>query len=285
MSIAIIGGSGLYNIDGLELVKKHDSETPFGNPSDSILESKLGTRTVFFLARHGKGHKYLPHEVNHKANIWALKELGVKAILSFSAVGSLKEEIRPRDFVMVNQYVDNTKKANQTFFGKGAVAHISLAEPCCQHLSNQVFNQAIDIDVSKNIHNAATYINIEGPQFSTKAESSLYRKWGMDVIGMTNFHEARLAREAEICYQTIAMVTDYDCWHPEHDAVTVDQVIDNLLKNAEFAKQIILKALPNLDTDCPYDCQTALKSGLLTPVDSIPESTREKLEPIIRKYM
>lgn len=285
MSVAIIGGSGLYNIEGIEVIKYHNLETPFGPPSGPILEGKLEKEKVFFLARHGEGHKYLPHEVNLKANIWVLKDLGVKAILSFSAVGSLKEEIHPRDFVMVNQYVDHTKKPAQTFFGDGAVAHISLADPCCQHLSDQVYNKAKVIDKDKTVHKTATYINIEGPQFSTKAESNLYRQWGMDVIGMTNFNEARLAREAEICYLTIAMVTDFDCWHPDHDAVTVDQVIDNLNKNADFAKQIILKTIPELDINCPHGCQSALKSGLLTPVNHIPEKTRKKLEPIIRKYM
>jgi 5'-methylthioadenosine phosphorylase len=285
MSIAIIGGSGLYNIEGLKGQQSHNIETPYGNTSNPIIESKLADKTVFFLARHGDGHKYLPHEVNHKANIWALKKLGAKAILSFSAVGSLREEIHPRDFVLVNQYVDHTKKPAQTFFGDGAVAHISLAEPCCQYLTKQLISKAAEIkSEEQTIHQKATYINIEGPQFSTKAESKLYRQWEMDVIGMTNFNEARLAREAEICYLTIAMVTDYDCWHPDHDAVTVEQVITNLHKNADFARQMIQQIIPDLDTNCSLGCQTSLKFGLMTPPKAMPEQTRKNLEPLIRKY-
>ncbi|MCH2204555.1 MAG: S-methyl-5'-thioadenosine phosphorylase [Lentisphaerales bacterium] len=285
MSIAILGGSGLYDIQGLETVQSHDIQTPYGSPSGSIQEGKLSGRTVFFLARHGAGHKLLPHEVNHQANIWALKSLGVQSILSFSAVGSLKEEIHPCDFVIVDQYVDHTKRPAQSFFGKGAVAHVSLAEPTCKHLADQLYTNISELKKkSQTIHPTATYINIEGPQFSTKAESNLYRSWGMDVIGMTNFCEARLAREAEICYSTIAMVTDYDCWHPDHDAVTVDQVITNLHKNADFAKEIIQNSISKLSTECPYGCQNALKQGLLTPTTAIPESTKKDLEPIIRKY-
>lgn len=285
MSIAILGGSGLYDIEGLERVGLHNIETPFGSPSDSIQEGKLGDKTVYFLARHGAGHKLLPHELNHKANIWALKSLGVKTILSFSAVGSLKEDIHPCDFVLVDQYVDHTKRPSQTFFGEGAVAHVSLADPSCKNLADQLLKKINELKAeTQTIHPTATYINIEGPQFSTRAESELYRSWGMDVIGMTNFCEARLAREAEICYLTIAMVTDYDCWHPDHNAVTVEQVIANLHKNADFAKKIIQNSIANLNTECSSCCQNALKHGLLTPISAMSESTKKNLEPLIRRF-
>ncbi|MCM8537226.1 MAG: S-methyl-5'-thioadenosine phosphorylase [Lentisphaeraceae bacterium] len=286
MNIGIIGGSGLYDIDGLEAIKEHSLQTPYGDPSANILEGKIKDQKIFFLTRHGKGHKLLPHELNHKANIWAMKSLGVEAILSFSAVGSLKEEIKPCDIVLVDQYIDHTKRTDQSFFGNGAVAHVSLATPSCQKLSSQILDAASDILAqNQTVHASGTYINIQGPQFSTKAESKLFRQWDIDVIGMTNFSEAKLAREAEICYLTIAMVTDYDCWHPDHDAVTVDQVIQNLLKNAAFAKELILKSTPNLAINSECNCQTSLAKGLLTPIDAIPKEKKEELEPILRKYL
>jgi 5'-methylthioadenosine phosphorylase len=286
MSIAIIGGSGLYDLDGLSKIQEHAIDTPYGCPSSAIIQGKLFEKDIFFLARHGKSHHLLPHELNHKANIWALKNLGVENIISFSAVGSLKENFHPCDFVLVDQYIDHTKRTEHTFFGNGAVAHISLAEPACEHLLQQVKESAIKIKKApQQIHPAATYINIEGPQFSTRAESKLYRQWGMDVIGMTNFHEARLAREAEICYLTVAMVTDYDCWHQEHDAVTVEQVINNLKTNAVFAKSILEEIIPTLDTECTHGCRTSLQKGLLTPISAIPAKTKKILEPLIRKYL
>ncbi|MCM8533033.1 MAG: S-methyl-5'-thioadenosine phosphorylase [Lentisphaeraceae bacterium] len=286
MNIGIIGGSGLYDIDGLETISQHSIKTPYGSPSADILEGRIGNQKIFFLARHGKGHKFLPHELNHKANIWALKSLGVEAILSFSAVGSLKEEIKPRDIVLVDQYIDHTKRNDQSFFGGGAVAHISLANPSCLELSKQIHNATNGfLGKDQKIHNSGTYINIQGPQFSTKAESKLFRQWDIDVIGMTNFSEAKLAREAEICYLTVAMVTDYDCWHPDHDAVTVDQVIQNLLANAAFAKELILESTPNLAINSECNCQTSLAKGLLTPINAIPKEKKEELEPILRKYL
>lgn len=286
MNIGIIGGSGLYDIDGLEAIKEHSIQTPYGDPSAKILEGKIKAQKVFFLARHGKGHKLLPHELNHKANIWAMKSLGVEAILSFSAVGSLKEEIKPRDIVLVDQYIDHTKRSDQSFFGSGAVAHVSLANPSCLKLAEQI-HQATSglLGQDQIVHNSGTYINIQGPQFSTKAESKLFRQWEVDVIGMTNFCEAKLAREAEICYLTVAMVTDYDCWHPDHEAVTVDQVIQNLLANAAFAKELIQKSTPTLSTNSECNCQTSLAKGLLTPIDAIPKEKKEELEPILRKYL
>ena len=286
MPIGIIGGSGLYDIEGLQVREERKIETPFGEASGKFIIAELEGRELVFLARHGAGHKLMPHELNHKANIWAMKKLGVESIISLSAVGSLKEEIKPLDFVLVDQYVDNTRRENQTFFGNGAVAHVSLADPVCGDLRSQITSCAQDLFVDEGIqiHSQGTYLNMQGPAFSTRAESNLYRSWGMDVVGMTNFCEARLAREAEICYATVAMVTDYDCWHDVHEAVTVEQVIDNLMKNAARAKQLIKNLIPKLDLSCEQGCRHALKSGLLTPFKFIPEETAAALEPLIGKY-
>ena len=279
MPIGIIGGSGLYDIEGLQVREERKIETPFGEASGKFIIAELEGRELVFLARHGAGHKLMPHELNHKANIWAMKKLGVESIISLSAVGSLKEEIKPLDFVLVDQYVDNTRRENQTFFGNGAVAHVSLADPVCGDLRSQITSCAQDLFVDEGIqiHSQGTYLNMQGPAFSTRAESNLYRSWGMDVVGMTNFCEARLAREAEICYATVAMVTDYDCWHDVHEAVTVEQVIDNLMKNAARAKQLIKNLIPKLDLSCEQGCRHALKSGLLTPFKFIPEETAARM--------
>ncbi|MCM8526711.1 MAG: S-methyl-5'-thioadenosine phosphorylase [Lentisphaeraceae bacterium] len=284
MNIGVIGGSGLYDIDGVELVEERTIETPYGSPSDSIKISRAGNNSVFFMARHGQGHRLLPHELNHHANIWAMKKLGVETIISLSAIGSLSERYNPLDFVLVDQYVDNTRKQGHSFFGDGAVAHVSLADPACLSLSKVIFNYAVKLFKDIEIHPSGTYLNMEGPAFSTKAESKMYRQWGMDVIGMTNFLEAKLAREAEICYQTVAMVTDYDCWHPGHAAVTVEKVIENLGENSKKAKLLLKELLPSLQYECSTDCQNSLKSGLMTPIPLIPEKTAAKLQPILEKY-
>lgn len=284
MNIGVIGGSGLYSIEGFEFIEEKKMDTPYGPPSDNIKLAKAGQNSVFFMARHGQGHKLLPHELNHHANIWAMKKLGVEAIISLSAVGSLNELFKPLDFVLIDQYVDNTRRQGHTFFGDGAVAHISLADPACTAISKKIFNTANKLFKDIEIHPAGTYLNMEGPAFSTKAESEMYRKLGMDVIGMTNFLEAKLAREAEICYTSVAMVTDFDCWHPTHAAVTVEQVIENLGENSQKAKKLLEKLLPDFTYECTTNCQHALKAGLMTPLNAIPEKTSKKLQPILKKY-
>lgn len=284
MKIGVIGGSGLYDIEGLKLIEEVQVDTPFGSTSDTIKVSQAGKNKIFFMARHGAGHKLLPHELNHHANIWAMKKLGVEAIISLSAVGSLSERYKPLDFVLVDQYVDNTRRQGHTFFGEGAVAHISLADPVCNAMSKKVFNCAHKLFKDIEIHPAGTYLNMEGSAFSTKAESNMYRQLGMDVIGMTNFLEAKLAREAEICYMTVAMVTDFDCWHPTHAAVTVEQVIENLGENSTKAKTLLKELLPELSYECTTNCQHSLKSGLMTPMVAIPKETQKKLQPILEKY-
>ena len=284
MKIGVIGGSGLYDLQGLELLEEKTVKTPYGETSDCIKLCKAEKNEIYFMARHGQGHKLLPHEINHHANIWTMKSLGVEAILSLSAVGSLREDFRPLDFVLVDQYVDNTKRQGHTFFGNGAVAHVSLANPACEAISKLVFEKANNLLKEIQIHPSGTYLNMEGPAFSSKAESEMYRQLKMDVIGMTNFLEAKLAREAEICYLTIAMVTDYDCWHPKHAAVTVEQVIGNLTQNSARAKKLLEVLLPEFEYECTTSCQDALKEGLMTPMDLIPEETKKKLQPILKKY-
>ena len=284
MKIGVIGGSGLYNIDGIETVENLSLETPYGPTSDQITHGKAGENEIYFMARHGQNHKLLPHELNHHANIWAMKSLGVETILSLSAVGSLREDFRPLDFVLVDQYVDNTRRQDHTFFGDGAVAHISLANPACESVSKFVFEQAASHLKEVTVHPSGTYLNMEGPAFSTKAESKMYRQLEMDVIGMTNFLEAKLAREAEICYLTIAMVTDYDCWHPKQADVTVEQVIGNLSANSGNAKKLLKEILPIMNNKCSSKCRVALKEGLMTPIENIPPATLKKLHPILNKY-
>lgn len=289
--LGIIGGSGLYDIDGIEDVKTEVIETPFGAPSDQFISGTLAGTEVVFLPRHGKNHAILPGELNHHANIYGMKKLGVTHILSISAVGSLKEELRPRDIVVVDQYFDRTKQASQhTFFGDGLVAHISFADPVCLELATLAVTAAEAAvkesdDASRKVFSSGTYINMEGPAFSTKAESMVYKSWGMDVIGMTNMAEAKLAREAEICYSTMAMVTDYDCWHPEHDNVTVELVIANLVANSALAKAAIKKvaiAIDKLEKKC--GCDNALACALITHKSSVPAQTIEKLSLIVGKY-
>jgi 5'-methylthioadenosine phosphorylase len=282
--IGIIGGSGLYEMEGFNDVREARIETPFGSPSDDLMVGELEGRRVAFLPRHARGHRLLPSELNFQANVYAMKTLGVERILSVSAVGSLKEKYEPLHMVIPDQFVDRTFKRASTFFGRGLVAHVAFAHPFCAGLS-EVMEQACRA-AGATVHRGGTYLCIEGPQFSTRAESELYRSWGMDVIGMTNVQEARLAREAEICYVTLAMVTDYDCWHPDHESVTADQIIQNLVKNAAAAKAVLreaLKRVPREPRRC--ECASALQSALVTAPELVPTKVKRDLAPIIGRYM
>ena len=281
--IGIIGGSGLYHMPGFEAQEEANIITPFGAPSDNYVLGRLAGRNVAFLARHGRGHRISPSELNFRANIYGMKDLGVERILSLSAVGSLKEEHRPQDFVIPDQFFDRTRGRISTFFGEGLVAHISFADPVCPQLSEIVRKSCVQsgIDVAKG----GTYLCMEGPAFSTKAESNVYRSWGMDVIGMTNLQEAKLAREAEICYVTVAMVTDYDCWHEEHDAVTVTDILANLNKNADNACKVVAASIAGMPTARECKCGAALAHALITDPKVVPEATRKKLELLVGKYL
>lgn len=281
--IGIIGGSGLYQMDGLTNIEEVELETPFGRPSDAYRIGTLEGKRVAFLARHNRNHTILPSELNFRANIYGLKKLGVEWILSASAVGSLKEEHRPLDIVLPDQFYDRTKTRMSTFFGGGIVVHITFAHPICSRLATVIEQAGRDVDIP--IKRGGTYLCMEGPQFSTLAESNVYRTWGMDLIGMTNLQEAKLAREAEICYTTIALVTDYDCWHPQHDAVTVTDVLENLRKNNDNAQRIIRATVKRLPIDRTCKCGRALQHAILTDLKQVPESTRQKLELLLRKYM
>ncbi|MCP5468661.1 MAG: S-methyl-5'-thioadenosine phosphorylase [Deltaproteobacteria bacterium] len=281
--VAIIGGSGLYQIDGLEVLEERNVETPFGSPSEAFVLGKLEGVEVAFLARHGKGHRILPTELNFRANIYAIKSLGCDSILSVSAVGSLQEEIAPGHFVVVDQFIDRTQKRPHTFFGEGLVAHVAFANPVCPTLCRDLIEATKKVGVQ--CHEKGTYVCIEGPQFSTKAESKLYRQWGADVIGMTNLQEAKLAREAEICYSTLALSTDYDCWHEEHDSVTVEMVIATLQQNVEMAKEVLKTVLPQVASkeECSH-CRS-LSHAIMTDKKFIPQETQEKLKLICGKYL
>jgi 5'-methylthioadenosine phosphorylase len=280
--IGIIGGSGLYAMPGFEAQEEANITTPFGSPSDNYVLGTLCGRKVAFLARHGRGHRISPSELNFRANIYGMKSLGVERIISLSAVGSLKEEHRPQDFVIPDQFFDRTRGRVSTFFGEGLVAHISFADPVCPELADVLAGSCAAAGV--NAKKGGTYLCMEGPAFSTKAESNVYRGWGMDVIGMTNLQEAKLAREAEICYVTVAMVTDYDCWHPAHDAVTVNQIIDNLTKNAANACRVVAEAVARMPAGRSCKCGAALEHAILTDRQMVPESTRTKLGILIEKY-
>jgi len=280
--IGIIGGSGLYSMPGFEAQEEASIDTPFGRPSDNYVVGTLAGKRVAFLARHGRGHRIMPSELNFRANIYGMKSLGVERIISLSAVGSLKEEHRPLDFVIPDQFFDRTRGRISTFFGEGLVAHVSFADPVCSELACVVANACREAGV--HAKQGGTYLCMEGPAFSTKAESNVYRSWGMDVIGMTNLQEAKLAREAEICYVTIAMVTDYDCWHPDHDAVTVTQIIDNLTKNAENACRVVRAAVAAMPAARGCKCGSALAHALITDRSLVPETTRRKLGIIVEKY-
>lgn len=281
--IGIIGGSGLYSMPGFTRQQEIALDTPFGAPSDAYLVGELAGKEVAFLARHGRGHRFSPSEVNYRANIYGMKKLGVEYVLSLSAVGSLKEEHRPLDFVIIDQFFDRTRGRQATFFGGGLVAHISFADPVCHSLGRVLYDACMEAQVTAKL--GGTYVCMEGPAFSTKAESNVYRSMGMDVIGMTNLTEAKLAREAELCYATVAMVTDYDCWHPHHDAVTVAEIIEHLTKNAENAARVVKAAvhrLPLEERKC--GCGHALAHALLTDKKAVPAGTREKLELLVGKY-
>jgi len=282
--IGIIGGSGLYDIEGLENQSWSKVDTPFGSPSDELLTGTLAGREVVFLPRHGRGHRLLPSELNHRANIWAMKQLGVKWIISVSAVGSLQEHIRPCDIVFIDQFVDKTKQHCQhSFFGEGIVAHIAFADPICPGLRQLLIQAAQSHDVAH--HDRGTYVNMEGPAFSTRAESIINHQAGLSVIGMTNLAEAKCAREAEISYATMAMVTDYDAWNPDHDHVTVEQVIDNLHRNADTAKKLLLHVLPQIPQESSWPAQNALQHAIITQRSAWPEATIKKLGPIIERYL
>ena len=281
--IGIIGGSGLYDMADVTDRTEIKLTTPFGDPSGPYLLGTLRGRRVAFLARHGAGHRLLPSELNFRANIFGMKTLGVEYILSASAVGSLKEEYKPLDIVIPDQFIDRTRGRTSTFFGRGLAAHVGFAHPFCRILSRLVSSSGQDSGAV--VHTGGTYVCMEGPQFSTLAESKLYRSWGADIIGMTNLQEAKLAREAEICYTTIALVTDYDCWHPDHDSVTVEMVIANLMQNAKTAQHIIAKAVEALPYERTCECASALKYALITRPDAIPAQTRQELAPLVNKYL
>ncbi len=282
--IGIIGGSGLYEMEGLESVEERRVQTPFGQPSDAYITGLLKGRRVAFLARHGRGHRLMPSELNFRANIFGFKLLGAEWVISASAVGSMREDLPPLDIVIPDQFFDRTKGRASTFFGNGLVAHVSFADPTCPVLGSRLF--AAGQAVGARVHQGGTYLCIEGPQFSTRAESRIYRSWGVDVIGMTNLQEAKLCREAEICYATLALVTDYDVWHETEKDVSVDAVVAILKQNAKTAKAIIEAAVSSFSAGreaCP--CPTALRDAIITALDAIPADVRERLRPIIGKYV
>ncbi len=283
VKLAVIGGSGLYNIEALTDVKEYQLKTPFGEPSDAIVVGTLAGQRVSFLPRHGRGHRILPTEVNHRANIYALKMLGVERILSVSACGSLREEYAPRHIVIPDQLFDRTRGRALTFFGNGIVAHIGLADPFCASFSDLVY-EAVK-QTGATVHKGATLVTIEGPRFSTKAESNLFRQWGIGIIGMTAIPEANLAREAEMCYCCMAHVTDYDVWHVEEEPVTVAMVIERLLANVDVSKQAIVNLIPTLPAERHCECEHALRDALITDRAVIPDRVKRDLAPIIGKYV
>ena len=281
--IGIIGGSGIYNIEGLKNLKSQKISTPFGDPSDEFIIGELMGREAVFLPRHGRGHRILPSELNYRANIFGMKKLGVDRIISVGAVGSLKEELKPLDIVIPDQFVDRTNQARKaTFFGEGIAVHISFADPVCPQLCDILYKAGKEAGAT--IHKGGTYLNMEGPAFSTRAESFLYKVWGMDIIGMTNMSEARLAREAEICFATLSMVTDYDCWHAT-EAVSVDLIVQNLMKCSEMAKSIIKNAISNIPEKKSCSCGRSLRDAIITARDVIPDSVKKKLDIIVGKYL
>jgi len=285
--IGIIGGSGLYKMADLKDVKEVQISTPFGSPSDALIVGTLAENSVAFLARHGRNHTLLPSEVPYRANIYAMKQLGVEYIISASAVGSLKAEAKPLDMVVPDQFIDRTKDRVSTFFGEGIVAHIAFADPVCSQLAKVLTEAVASLNLTDvTLHRGGTYICMEGPAFSTKAESHLYRSWGATVIGMTNLPEAKLAREAEMAYATLALVTDYDCWYPDHDSVTVEMVIANLQRNATNAQKVIQETVKRLsENPPPSEAHSALKYAILTPLDKVPQETKQKLELLLKKYI
>jgi len=283
IKIGVIGGSGLYGMETLTEVEQIKIRTPFGDPSDEYILGTLEGKRVAFLPRHGRGHRISPTELNFRANIYGFKTLGVEHIISVSAVGSLKEHIHPLDVVIPDQFFDRTRHRTSTFFGDGLVAHIAFADPVCPDLSDLLYQAAVSQGATA--HKGGTYLCMEGPAFSTRAESNVYRQWGMDVIGMTNLQEAKLAREAEICYATMAMVTDYDCWHEEEEDVTVEAIIQNLQNNAALAKKVIQTVVPQIADERSCVCANALQYALLTDRGSIPQAAKDKLELLVGKYL
>ena len=284
VKIGIIGGSGFYQIEGLSEIETIDIDTPFGKPSDALIYGKLDEQPVVFLPRHGVGHPLLPSDINVRANIYALKTLGVESVISVSAVGSLKQEVEPRHFVVPDQLYDHTKNRISTFFGDGIAAHISMAHPFCSHLSTLLYSAASEVGAT--VHNGGTYICMEGPGFSTVAESNVYRQLGFDIIGMTAAPEAKLAREAEMCFTILACSTDYDCWHPEHDNVTTEMILDNLRSNVELSKQIVknlVSKIPTGQSECT--CANALQYAIATQPDKISVAKRHQLKLLLDKYL
>ena len=282
-SVAVIGGSGLYEMDGLSGVREVKPETPFGPPSDAIVLGDLHGVPTAFLPRHGRGHRISPTEMPARANIFALKTLGVERVISISAVGSLKEEVRPLDLVLPDQLIDRTRQRASTFFGDGLVAHVAFADPICPDLSATV--AAIATEVGTTVHKGGTYVVMEGPAFSTRAESFLYRSWGASVIGMTALPEAKLCREAEMCYAILACATDYDCWHDSEESVSVSMVVANLSKNVATSREIIRRLVPLLNTERACVCSSAIKDAVITARNTIPWETKERLGPLVSKYL
>jgi 5'-methylthioadenosine phosphorylase len=282
--IGVMGGTGVDQLDGLTNVRRQAVDTPFGAPSAHLMIGTLGRQRILFLPRHGEGHRIPPSEINFRANMYALKAMGCTQLISISAVGSLREHLAPGRFVLVDQFIDRTYARAKSFFGTGLVAHVSLGDPVCHRLGSRIMTaaQAAEIEMEKG----GTYLVMEGPQFSTRAESELYRSWGCDVIGMTNMPEAKLAREAEICYASVAMVTDYDCWHPHHDDVTVEAIVKVLIENADKARAVVSEVVPGLSADCfpcPHGCRTALDSALVTASDARDADSMSRLDAILAR--
>ena len=281
-AVGVIGGSGLYEMEGLEEIRWVKIRTPFGDPSDAYCTGRFSGRRVIFLPRHGRGHRRMPSELNYRANIYGMKTLGARTVLSISAVGSMKEDIHPLELVVPDQFYDHTRRRVTTFFGEGIVAHVGMAHPVCGDVAAALAKAGGE--VGARVHRGGTYICIEGPQFSTKGESEVYRRWGMSVIGMTNMPEAKLAREAELCYATLALVTDYDVWHHEHDAVSVEAVIANLMKNVETAKEVLRRVIPRVPASCRQGCPDALKNAVITDPATFPPRIRKRLDLLLGKY-
>jgi 5'-methylthioadenosine phosphorylase len=282
-AIGVIGGSGLYELPGMTDVRWKRLRTPFGDPSDEFCVGRFGAQPVVFLSRHGRGHPLMPSELNFRANIWGLKSLGAEWVISISAVGSMKESIRPLDLVIPDQFVDMTKRRISTFFGEGIVGHVGMAEPICADLATILEKSARQ--TGARVHRGGTYVCIEGPQFSTKAESRVYRSWGVDVIGMTNMPEVKLAREAELCYATLALATDYDVWHETEEAVSVEAVIRNLMQNVATAKDVLARAIPQIAPPRTCACPRLLENAIITDPPSIPLTARRRLELLVGKYL
>jgi len=280
--VGVIGGSGLYELEGLEDARWVKVKTPFGEPSDAYRVGRLGGAIVVFLSRHGRGHRLSPSEINYRANFYGLKALGARSVISVSAVGSMKEEIRPLDLLVPDQFYDHTRRRVSTFFGDGIVGHVSMADPVCPALGDLL--ETAGRESGATVHRGGTYLCMEGPQFSTKGESQIYRQWGVSVIGMTNMPEAKLAREAELCYATLALVTDYDVWHEDHDAVTVEAVVANLLANVATAKAVLLRAIPRVGKPCEAGCPSALRNAVITNPKAFPPRTRRRLALLLDKY-